>query len=286
MFVDGRVLETAIEPAAASIARVDLDAALWHSAVTAGVDARQRTTVRSMHGRGPFVISTTEGDFESRSVINCSGRWSNLRANDHVPQQKWIGLKAHFAEPSPPASVDLYFFEGGYCGVSPVTLNGNREGDRVNVCAMVRSDVASSLPQMFARNRELAQRASNWRPLTDPVSTAPLIFFDPQPERDRVLMAGDAAGFVDPFVGDGISLALRSGTMAAESLRPFLRGEVTLEDAVQSYGNSYRSSLLKVFESSSRIRRLLLLPSVLRKPIVTVLEKTPAVTNYLVRKTR
>src|SRR5882724_13604913 len=32
LFVDGRTLRTTVDPPAASIARVDLDAALWHSA--------------------------------------------------------------------------------------------------------------------------------------------------------------------------------------------------------------------------------------------------------------
>ena len=41
-------------------------------------------------------------------------------------------------------------------------------------------------------------------------------------------MAGDAAGFVDPFVGDGVSLALRSGTLAAECLIPFFAGSISL----------------------------------------------------------
>jgi flavin-dependent dehydrogenase len=33
---------------------------------------------------------------------------------------------------------------------------------------------------------------------------------------DRVLLAGDSAGFVDPFYGEGIAYAIRSGQLAAE----------------------------------------------------------------------
>jgi geranylgeranyl reductase family protein len=36
--------------------------------------------------------------------------------------------------------------------------------------------------------------------------------------RGRVLLAGDAAGLADPLTGEGISLAIRSGRLAAESL--------------------------------------------------------------------
>ena len=43
--------------------------------------------------------------------------------------EKWLGVKAHFAEPPSEPSVDLYFFEGGYCGVQPVTVTGDSQAD-------------------------------------------------------------------------------------------------------------------------------------------------------------
>ena len=39
IFLDGRTLHASVDPPAASIARFDLDAALWHSAESAGVYA-------------------------------------------------------------------------------------------------------------------------------------------------------------------------------------------------------------------------------------------------------
>ncbi len=39
----------------------------------------------------------------------------------------------------------------------------------------------------------------------------------PSPGRDHVLLAGDAAGLVDPITGEGIAWALRSGQLAAEA---------------------------------------------------------------------
>ena len=232
LFLDGRSLHTVVNPPAASIARLDLDAALWLSAGKAGADARQQVTVHNVTGSGPFRFATSEGEFESRALVNASGRWSNLNlppAETGRPREKWLGVKAHFAEPDPSLSVDLYFFEGGYCGVQPVAVAGdNSSGGRVNASAMVRADVASSLPEVFAQHPGLRERSQNWVLLSEPVSTSPLIFRTPQPERDGILMVGDAAGFVDPFVGDGISLALRSGALAAQSLGPFFGGEISL----------------------------------------------------------
>jgi menaquinone-9 beta-reductase len=125
-----------------------------------------------------------------------------------------------------------------------------------------------------------------WKPLSEPVSTSPLVFREPQPERDGVLMVGDAAAFVDPFAGDGISLALRSGSLAGECLIPFFAGSISLSDAVCAYRAIYERRLTPVFRTSSRIRRMLSLPQTLRTPILRLLEKTPAITRYLVTKTR
>jgi menaquinone-9 beta-reductase len=294
LFLDGRTLQASVDPPAASIARFDLDAALWHSTASAGVDARQQITVQSVAGTGPFRIVTASEEFETRALINASGRWSNLNlapAEIGTRPEKWLGVKAHFAEPmsemTPEPSVDLYFFDGGYCGVQPVTISDEDPFTaRVNASAMVRADVASSLAGVFAQHPALRDRSRNWTLLSDPVSTAPLVFRNPQPERDGVFRVGDAAGFVDPFVGDGISLALRSGLLAARCLKSFFAGESALPDAARRYSQAYRESLLSVFRASSKIRRMLVLPAYVRRPFLSILESSPAITNYLVRKTR
>lgn len=287
VFVDGRVLRTKIDPPAASIARIDLDADLWSAAKQNGVEARDQVTVQALRQNGHFTVATTTGNFESRAVINASGRWSNLTAGAHANGNvRWLGLKAHFFETAPEISVDLYFFEGGYCGVQPVTLSGSGDEARVNVCAMVRADVATNLLEVFAQNPDLQRRAGAWKPLTDPVSTSPLYFCPPEPVRDNVLMAGDAVAFVDPFVGDGISLALRSGAFATDCLIPFFADRMSLAQAAMHYRQCHGERLSSVYRVSSRIRRLLEVPRTIRVPLVALLERTPAITQYLVKKTR
>ena len=164
--------------------------------------------------------------------------------------------------------------------------NGVARSGRVNACAVVRSDVASTLSGVFLCHPALHERSREWKALSDPVSTSPLIFREPQPERDGVLLAGDAAAFVDPFVGDGISLALRSGSLAGECLIPFLAGNISLPEAARNYRLTYQRRLAPVFRTSSKIRRMLGLPQTVRMPILRLLEKTPAITRYLVSKTR
>ena len=290
LFVDGHTITTPVDPAGASISRFDLDAELWRAAGEAGVHAHLQTSVESVAGAGPFRVRTATDEFEARAVINASGRWSNLDGKRPTRKGKadpsWLGVKAHFAEHESRASVDLYFFEGGYCGVQPVGAGENGGPRQINACAMIRSDVAHSLAEVFARHPQLAERSRRWEPAMEAISTSPLIFQRPQPADGRMLRVGDAAGFVDPFAGDGISLALRSGVAGGECLIPFFRQEISLGTAVERYRRVYERRLLPVFQSSSRIRRLLRLPRPVRRTILHFLAGAPAVTRYLVTATR
>jgi flavin-dependent dehydrogenase len=279
IFLDGRRLHTPVHPPAASISRFELDLALWRAAERAGADARLQCPVQHISGNGPFQIATSHGVFEARSVINCSGRWSNLSPRPTAGGRKWLGIKAHFREPDPAKSVDLYFFDDGYCGVQPAGP------DVVNVSAMVRADAATNLADVFSQHAALQGRSQGWQPATEPVTTSPLLFRQPEALLDGVLLAGDAAGFVDPFVGDGIALALRSGATAAQSLLPFWRGEVSLSTAALSYQQAYRQAFLPVFRNAARFRRLLGLPAPLRAPLVRLLART-GLPEFVVRATR
>lgn len=288
VFVDGSMLEMPLEAPAASIPRIELDAALWNSAKAGGVDGREGHSVLTVEGPAPFAIRTADQNhFLARSLIDASGRWSNLnsRPNENTAGSagKWIGVKAHFRESAPASSVDLYFFAGGYCGVQPVACGGET---RINVCAMIRSAVGKSLQETFPQHPALYKRSQGWHIATEMAATSPLIFYQPEPFTNGVLRAGDAAGFVDPFIGDGISLALRGGVMAAQSLRSFFHGRSSLQQAGEMYEATYRRDLMHVFQTSSIIRRLLGLPAPIRTGIVRLLAGFPALTGYMVRHTR
>jgi menaquinone-9 beta-reductase len=285
VFLDGRRIETAVDPAAASVARFDLDLALWNAAMELRVDARQQVAVQSVNGIGPFRVASTASEFDCRAVLNASGRWSNLTSDPaFLPTAKWIGVKAHFEEPDAQPSTDLYFFEGGYCGVQPVGfVNGN---SRINACAMVRADTANTLNEVLVQHPALEERAQSWKPLFDAVSTSPLVFRKPEAVRDGLPMAGDAAGFVDPFVGDGISLALRSGALAAECLRPAFGGAISLQSAVERYREEYQRQLAPVFRASSAIRRLLQLPRTVRRPLISLVNASPKIAQLMISATR
>lgn len=289
IFLDGSVLHASVKPSAASIARFDLDSALWQSCLASGVTAKEEISVRSIEGQGPFQIKTEDQVFSAASLINASGRWSSftspeVRSRNVKPS--WIGIKAHFYEPKAALSTDLYFFEGGYCGVQPVYPASDGSGVRINVCAMVRADVASTLPEILSMQPELSERSQKWQPAMEPVTTSPLVFHKPEPLQNGMLQAGDAAAFVDPFVGDGISLALRSGTLAAECLKPFFKRKCSLRKAATAYSHAYQERLGRVFKVSSMLRGWLRWPRAARKPMLSLISSSPFISRQIVRMTR
>ena len=280
IFLDDRLLELAVRPAAASISRHDLDDALWKAAAGSGVVTRDRSRVKQVRSTAAsFVIKLEREELLARSVINASGRWSNLRMHKPDNDEQWIGLKGHFMEGRPSSSCDLYFFDGGYCGVQPLGHGV------VNAAAMVKPEVARSLEALLSLNSALRARSASWKSLTEPVSTAPLFFRPPQTSDRGMILAGDAAAFIDPFAGDGISMALHSGRLAAFALRPYLAGECSLQSALQSYDRAHSELIQPAVRSARRLRRLLQLPRTLRATAMSLLQ-VPLLARAAVQETR
>lgn len=280
LLLAGREVQAPMDPPALSIPRYDLDLLLWQAAQQAGVQTCLGCEVRTIGGNGPFQLDTSCGRFEAVAVIIAAGRWSRFAPRTPVPDgPKWVGLKAHFRETQPRRSTDLYFFESGYCGVQPVA------DDVVNACAMVRSDRATSLEEVFTLHPVLAQRRRNWQSIMDPITTAPLIYRTPEPVKDNLIFVGDAAAFIDPFVGDGISIALRTGCLAASELKTVFDRSSLLDSALTSYQKQYKNQFAPLIAAASRIRALLALPRPMQIAALQLL-RFPVVLPYLIRKTR
>jgi flavin-dependent dehydrogenase len=296
LYAGSREFAFPITPAASSITRWELDHKLWQAAVQAGVDSRQGCEVTDVQRKdNVFAAITPQETFLGRTVIDASGRWSTLNARNRrarggrLHQAHWIGLKAHFniqaprraADlPTPGAeSTDLYFFPGGYCGVQP-----SGEG-RLNVCAMVRAERAVRLARVLELHPLLRERSRNWTPFTREVVTAPLGFHARRPQRAGMLCAGDTAGFIDPFVGDGILLALRSGRLAAQILSPVWNTAITLDEAVSRYSRAYRQQFSRVFYAAACLRLALSAPPWLRLILLQGL-RLPHVARLVFKSTR
>jgi flavin-dependent dehydrogenase len=281
LFLDGHNISVPVTPPAASIARFDLDFALWNAASSAGVSTLSEVVVQDV-GQEAGLVRTSKGDFSARAVINASGRWSNL--NKTEPQgSRWLGLKAHFHGKTEDAT-DLYFFRNGYCGVQPVRRASGESW--VNVCALFRGDPKTSWESLFSRHPSLYELSRGWTPAFPPLSTFPVTFRAPHPISGNLLNVGDAACFVDPFVGDGIALALRTGHLAASSLRQYLRGERSLSRAQEEYATGYTRQFAPVYRASSLFRKLLSLPQLLRAPLLFALRTNPWLGRTLIESTR
>jgi flavin-dependent dehydrogenase len=264
IFLDDTVVQASLPAPAASIERYSLDLALWRAAENAGVEARLQTAAEKIARENHhWRLTTTAGEFLSRSVVDATGRWSNLRPAS-APAEFSVGVKAHFTSNQvEPDTVDLYFFRGGYCGVSRV----NR--DEVNVCAMLASAEfqtcrSQPLERILSAHPDLEQRSAHWRRTTEVIITSPLVFRPVAAAEGGVLRAGDAAGFIDPFAGDGISLALRSGTLAAGKLRSVWHDKRDVDLAAREYTGCYHRQFARLFRRTALLRRAVATPVLLR----------------------
>ncbi len=249
-----------------SIPRITLDDALWRFAQSLGIDCRIERVSEIIPDNAGFLVKASS-TYRASHVINASGRWSRLTTR--ASGQPWIGLKAHFAADIDD-NVELYFWKHGYCGIQPISPGV------LNACALVRQGHAKDMSEVFAADPHLSARSRTWRQTTQLFATAPVYLGPGSCVVDGVLQAGDAAGFVDPFVGDGISLALRSGVLAG-------RCAGTVTPAV--YAILYRKAFSGIFRSTNRLRSLQPFPAFLQPWILRALS-VPVISRHLFRQTR
>jgi flavin-dependent dehydrogenase len=121
-------------------------------------------------------------------------------------------------DPSPtPVVGEMHVRRGRYIGVAPVP------GGLTNVCLVRPSrpadpglaDPAALLTRELARDPLLADRAAGARLVAPPVVLGPLAVDVAPAAPDGLLLAGDAAGFIDPMTGDGLHFAIGGGELAA-----------------------------------------------------------------------
>jgi flavin-dependent dehydrogenase len=81
----------------------------------------------------------------------------------------------------------------------------------------------------------------------------PLAYRVTPPRQDGVLLVGDAAGFYDPFTGEGIYTALRAAELAAEAIvRAMNTG-----DLAAGASAAYRRARRTAFADKERVTRAL-----------------------------
>ena len=115
----------------------------------------------------------------------------------------------------------MHIRRGHYVGVAAVP------GGLTNVCLVKPSfagdsalgDPAALLTRLLAHDPLLRDRAAGARLIGSPVVLGPLAVDVRDAAIDGLLLAGDAAGFIDPMTGDGLRFAIHGAELAAAAAR-------------------------------------------------------------------
>jgi flavin-dependent dehydrogenase len=214
----------------ASLTRRDLDQLLVEAAVDAGASFDEGISAlapMAVNGRVTGVrVATRAGQCEwpAGVVLAADGRASRMATalglSRFSPRVRRWAFGAYFSGVSGlDRHGEMHVRADRYIGVAPVP------GGLANVC-VVRS-MAGSARKSLDRNRVIADalaaepllrgRFAGARQETAVTTLGPLSVDSSGSGRPGLLLAGDAAGFVDPMTGDGLRFALRGGVLAAEA---------------------------------------------------------------------
>lgn len=296
-FPDAQDIRIPLEAGGWGLSRFTLDAQLFQTACQVGASGFERICVQSVTGdfKEGFHLHTDSASpqeevMEARAVIAATGRWSNFpqRAEPLRRIRKFLGFKAHYrGDVHLNNAVQLHFFQGGYCGLNRV------EKDQINLCALVAEELGrrfsgdwNALLEFIAQqNATLRRYLKDMKRCSDFLVTSPVIFTPRKRVAGDVLLVGDAAGFLDPFSGDGISSGLRSGMLAADCMDRFLRKVDSAEQVKQQYQKLYATEFRRRFFFSQLIRRLLSV-STLPKIFSPLQSRLLRLGPWLLRQTR
>jgi flavin-dependent dehydrogenase len=211
-----------------SISRRDLDVRLLQAAAEAGAEVEEGVLVDgpivSGTGTSPEVTGVmirTGGRtmrMLARIVIGADGRYSRLARplgllRTAAPQRWAVG--AYFEQVTGLSSCgEMHVREGHYIGVAPVP------GLLANACVVTADRGALRNPSALLdlalrRDPLLAPRFGRARLVAPPVCLGPLAAESTAAGVCGLLLAGDAAGFIDPMTGDGLHFAFRGAELAA-----------------------------------------------------------------------
>jgi menaquinone-9 beta-reductase len=221
-----------------ALTRSEFDWALVQEAVAAGAQFEAGTTVRGAmvadRNGVPVVVGVRLGSqhgddasVEAPVTIAADGRRSTVAfgmglARHPSSPRRWA-MGAYFEGAAPGeagvAFGEMHIRRGRYLGVSSVAR------DLTNVALVKPStagdaefkDPVAALDAAIGSDALLADRFRRARMIAPPVLLGPLAVEATGRTFDGLIVAGDAAGFVDPMTGDGLRFAVRGGELAAEA---------------------------------------------------------------------
>jgi flavin-dependent dehydrogenase len=233
----------------AAVLRREFDEWLLEAAVSAGAcfepgvgiqrpdvaDGPLRVTgVRSRCGRREYAL-------RARVLIAADGRTSRLATS--------LGLTTFAAKPrrwayggyfrgvsGMSSHGEMHLRADGYVGVAPLP------GGITNVCVVrerphltAGQPAATVIANAIATDRALRDRFADAIAVSEVTVLGPLAVESLAAGCPGLLLAGDAAGFVDPMTGDGIRFAIRGGELAAEAALSELETGVPAHDQLRAW---------------------------------------------------
>lgn len=228
-----RQAETVLIP---MVMRDAFDATLVQSAVEQGVQIRTQVLVERVHRQDDeVVVHTKSGLLRARVVVGADGSSSRVaRAAGARFAQIDLGLEVEVEVPEQMQRqwegrvlIDFGGVPGGYGWIFP-------KGDRLTVGAIAakgHADLQRNYLQGLLHRFDLAQfpQAVAAGHLTRcRTGDSPLAV-------DRLLLAGDAAGLLEPWTREGISFAVRSGRLAGTAAADVALGRRDWSTAAAEY---------------------------------------------------
>jgi geranylgeranyl reductase family protein len=219
-----------------AVRRLALDAALLDVARRAGVEVREGARVSGLLREGGAVAGVVlerGGETETaraRVVAAADGRRSVVARGlgllrEHPRMRRfavrgyWLGMEA-LGELG-----EMHVGGGGYCGVAPLasTLANVTFVLDARELAPAGGDLDRFYREALRRRwPRVAERLDRARLLEPPRAIGPLALECRAVTAPGAVLVGDAAGFYDPFTGEGVTLALRTAELAAEAVSPAL----------------------------------------------------------------
>jgi menaquinone-9 beta-reductase len=285
--IDGAIFATTKTPAVTialpsgtvAIARSSFDAALLDHARTCGVHVFEEQTVHDVTTDGR-VVTGAGTSRSTRAIIGADGRHSVTARKAGLVRKPGngsgsIAFQSHFRAPEAVSNeVQLYLFHGGYCGLVRV------DAKRANLCIVTDRHGArfhNDCEALFAhtvwqnpRFRALGIRPETLGPLQ---SAHPLRAPMNRAAGNGIFLVGDALRVMEPFTGQGIFFALRTGELAAQSI---CRSQCSEE--------TYGAGVAKLYRRRGRtnewLRRVMYRERAART-IVPIVERVPRLARWL-----
>ncbi|MEF2146543.1 MAG: geranylgeranyl reductase family protein [Desulfovibrionaceae bacterium] len=242
--------------------RTLFDHLLLEQAVRSGVSVFQGVAAAECNPAEGWLATVDGRRFEANFIIGADGANSRVRrfvAGTPKQRARWRGNLADSMEirvprtsvPAPLNALDhpqlhVGFIRCGYGWVFP-----NPETLVVGMCGLRER---TSLQKHFAnylRFLGIPPEAAPWHGHPLPYGN-----WLSKPGKGRVLLAGDAAGLVEPTLGEGLFYALASGRYAALSV---LDGANAPDQALAAYAARLKRNLLPELRGSARLRWAMLL---------------------------